>query len=457
MKLPDGPQGPLLLKMMRWIADPAAFLEHCDQRYGDAFTLWKVGSRYEVFLSHPQAIKEIFTADPSLLEANQGARIFRHLLGDYSLLLIDGEKHQKQRRLLAPPFQGERMRVYGQLICQATELVINQWKSGEPFLVRSSMQDISLQVILQTVFGLYKGQRLQQLTQLLSSLIDSISSPFGVSLFFFQALQKDLGSWSPWGRYLRQKQQVDELIYAEIRQRREQPDPSRTDILNLLLSARDEEDQPMTDVELRDELITLLIGGYETTATALSWAFYWVHHLPEVFNRLMKELEGLGVNPDPSRISQLPYLTAVCQETLRISPVVFLAFPRVVKAPLCLMGYQFDPGTELVPCTYLTHHREELYPNPELFKPERFLERQFSPYEYFPFGGGNRRCIGMSLAQFEMKLILATTLSRWQLALVDNRPVRPMRRGLTLSPPENMRMVVTGRSRLTSQSSSELN
>jgi unspecific monooxygenase len=222
------------------------------------------------------------------------------------------------------------------------------------------------------------------------------------------------------------------------------------------MSARDEEGQPMTDVELRDELITLLIGGHETTATALSWAFYWVHHLPEVFNRLMKELEGLGVNPDPSRISQLPYLTAVCQETLRIYPVVIHAFPRVVKSPLHLMGYQFDPGTELVACTYLTHRREELYPKPDLFKPERFLERQFSPYEYFPFGGGNRRCIGMSMAQFEMKLILATTLSRWQLALVDNRPVRAVRRGVTLSPPANMRMVVTGSSPLTSKSSSAL-
>jgi cytochrome P450 len=456
MKLPDGPQGSLLLKMIRWIADPAAFLEQCAQRYGDAFTLWKVGSGYEVFLSHPQVIKEIFTADPSLLEANEGARIFRHLLGDYSLLLIDGEKHQKQRRLLAPPFQGERMRVYGQLICDATEQVINQWRMGEPFLVRSSMQNISLQVILQAVFGLYEGQRLQQLKQLLGSILDYISSPLGVSLFFFQALQKDLGSWSPWGRYLRQKQQVDELIYAEIRQLREQPDPARTDILNLLMSARDEEGQQMTDVELRDELITLLIGGHETTATALSWAFYCVHHLPEVFNRLMKELEGLGANPDPSRISQLPYLTAVCQETLRIYPVVIHAFPRVVKSPLHLMGYQFDPGTELVACTYLTHRREELYPKPDLFKPERFLERQFSPYEYFPFGGGNRRCIGMSMAQFEMKLILATTLSRWQLALVNNRPVQAVRRGVTLSPPANMRMVVTGPSPLTSKSSSAL-
>lgn len=199
------------------------------------------------------------------------------------------------------------------------------------------------------------------------------------------------------------------------------------------MSAVDEAGQPMTDEELRDELMTLLVAGHETTASALTWALYWIHHLPDVHDKLLYELNTLSDNADPSAISRLPYLTAVCQETLRIYPITLTTFVRVLKSPLELMGYEFEAGTALVPCVYLTHQREDLYPEPKRFKPERFLERQFSPYEYFPFGGGNRRCIGIALAQLEMKLVLATIVSRFQLALTDSRPVKPVRRGLTIA------------------------
>jgi cytochrome P450 len=305
------------------------------------------------------------------------------------------------------------------------------------------MQEITLQVILQVLFGLREGSRYQQLKPLLASLLDMTGSPLRSSMLFFESLQQDWGYWSPWGRMLQRKQVVDELLYAEIAERRQHLNPDATDILTLLLLARDHQGEGMTDVELHDELMTLLIAGHETTATALAWALYWIHKLPSVRERLLGELEALGDTPDPMTIYRLPYLTAVCQETLRIYPIVPIAVPRVTKSPVQIMGQQFEPETLLAPCLYLTHHREDLYPEPKQFKPERFLERQYSPYEYFPFGGGTRLCLGFALAQFEMKLVLATILSNYELALGDQRPVKPARRGVTIAPAGGVKMVVT--------------
>lgn len=450
MKLPDGPTTPRYLRILRtlqWIFQPLDVLEERAQRYGDTFALGKNTSTPLVYVSNPEAIRQILTADSEMFESGRANKPLQFLLGENSLILLDGKKHQRQRRLLMPPFHGERMRAYGKLICDITEQVMSQWKIGEAFYVRSAMQEISLQVILSAVFGLDKGQRFDQLRQLLSSLLDVIGSPLTSSFLFFPSLQKDLGSWSPWGRFLRQKQQINQLLYDEIQQRREQADPCGDDILSLLLSARDEAGQPMTDDELRDELLTLLFAGHETTASALAWALYWTDYLPEVRDRLLSELDTLSPDTDPTTIARLPYLSAVCQETLRIYPIAINPFPRTLKAPMEIMGYQFEPGTTLLISIYLTHHREDTYPEPKRFKPERFLERQFSPYEYLPFGGGNRLCIGMAFAQYEMKLVLATILSRYNLTLADSRPIKPARRGFTIAPPGNMRMVVNQRQR----------
>jgi unspecific monooxygenase len=445
LKLPDGPQTLPLLQKLQWITNPLEVLEIYAQRYGDIFTL-PVGQRSapQVFISNPQAIQEIFAADSKQLESGEEAKIKLHLLGQQSLIALSGDRHRRQRKLLTPPFHGERMRAYGELIRNITEQVTTEWRIGEPFSVRSSMQEISFKVILKAVFGLEEGSRYDQLKQLLTAWLNHKRPLLQTLMLLFPVLQQDLGSWSPWGRFLRQRQQMDELIYAEIRERRSQLDPSRTDILSLMMAARDEAGEPMTDVELRDELMTLLVAGHDTTATALAWAFYWIHHQPPVREQLLQELDSLSENLDSSAILQLPYLNAICQETLRIYPVAMFAFPRMVKSPLQIMGYQFEPGTLLSPCIYLAHHREDLYPEPKQFKPERFLLRQFTPYEYLPFGGGNRRCIGMAFAQFEMKLVLATVLSRWQMEPADSKPVRPVRRGLLMAPADGVRMVVTG-------------
>lgn len=446
MKLPPGPKTPAMLQMIRWIARPMQFMEDCANRYGDIFTA-RVATGFipVVFVSNPQALQEILTGDTKEFEApGESNQIFEPLLGKQSMIALSGASHRRQRQLMMPPFHGERMRTYGETIANITEQVMNQWQIGKPFCVRTSTQAITLRVMMKAVFGLNEDARGEQIEHLLVGMMDQMSSPFSAAMLYFPALQRDLGALTPWGNFVRRKQQTDNLLYEEMQQRRAHPDANRTDILSLLMAARDEAGEAMTDEELRDELMTLLLAGHETTATAIAWALYWIHKLPSVREKLLQELDSLGDNPDPGAIFKLPYLNAVCSETLRIYPVGMLTFPRVPKVPVTLGGYDIAPGTILMGSIYLTHQREDVYPEPKQFKPERFLERQYSPYEYLPFGGGARRCIGYAFALFEMKVALAKILSRFELELADNREVQPTRRGLVSAPNRSIQMVVKG-------------
>jgi cytochrome P450 family 110 len=381
---------------------------------------------------------------PKYLDSGEAAGIRSPLLGRQSMLALEGKPHQRQRKLLTPPFHGERMQDYTQLISDITKKVTSQWKVGESLSIRPFMQAISFQVILKAVFGLQEGERYEDLTKLLSASLNPKYPLLNALIFLFPVLQRDFGSWSPGAKMVQRIQRIDELIYAEIQERKEQPNSSRNDILSLMMLARDENGEPMSDVELRDELITLLVAGHETTATALAWAFYWIHKLPQVREKLLEEIDSLGENPEVNAVLRSPYLSAVCSETLRLYPVAILALNRLVKSPLEVMGYQLETGTLIVPNIYLTHHRKDLYPDSKQFKPERFLERQFTPYEYLPFGGGNRRCIGLAFALMEMKLVLATVLSMWQLELVDGQSVKPIRQGALIRPSGGVPMVVKG-------------
>lgn len=442
-KLPNGSTNTSLFKMLWTILKPHQYLETMLDRYGDIYTDKFSGFPSLVVVSHPKAIQEIFTADPKLFQSGSGNQILQPLIGTNSLILLDGDRHIQQRKLLMPPFHGERMRAYGQIIREITRQVMSQRTSTRQFLARPAMQEISLQVILKAVFGLKQGERYEQIRQLLISLLDFFNYPLNASFLFFKSLQRDLGAWSPWGSFVRKREQIDRLLYEEIRDRRARGDFSGEDILSLLLSARDESGQPMTEVELRDELMTMLFAGHETTALALSWALYWIHYLPEVRQKLLQELNSINAaDADPTEIARLPYLNAVCSETLRIYPVALFTFARILQAPMDLMGYQLPQGTALTICIYLTHQRPDIYPQPKRFNPERFLERQFSPYEYLPFGGSNRRCLGMAFALFEMKLVLATILSHYSLTLAEKRPVLPVRRGLVFAPAGGVRLAV---------------
>ena len=415
------------------------------QRYGDIFNAPIIGNFKRLLLvSAPEVLQQLFTRDTKEFYTPSNG-LLQVLVGDNSIFCLEGDRHRRERKLLMPPFHGERMRAYGQIICDLTEQVLGELTPSTTFCGRSVIQNISLEVILNVVFGIHKGERFHKLKQLINSLMDSLQSPLTSSLLFFPFLRKDIGAWSPWRNFHRLQKKIEQLIYAEIRDRRAQYDPSRTDILTLLMSARDENGEEMSERELHDELITLLIAGHETTASAISWSLYWVHKYPEILEKLLSELDSLGDSPEPMNIFKLPYLTAVCNETLRIYPVAMLTVPREVKEPVKMMGYQLEPGTRVYGCIYLTHQREDLYPQPKEFKPERFLDRQYTPYEFFPFGGGARRCIGEALAMFEMKLVLATILANYQLELADNQPVKPQRRGVTLAPAGGVKMILKGK------------
>jgi unspecific monooxygenase len=429
---------------MNWIADPIGFQDKCSQKYGDIFTMRLSGLGSFVVISNPQAIGEIFSQD-SQFDVGRGNAIAEPLVGRNSLMLIDGARHRRERKLLMPPFHGERLQIYAQQICLITEQVASQWQVGQPFVARTAIQKISLEVILQIVFGLREGERYQQLRPLLTQWLNMTDSPLRSSILFLRFLQQDWGAWTPWGRMKRRQRQVHALLQAEIEERRNKGDDGRTDVLSLMMAVRDEQEQAMSDEELRDELLTILFAGHETTATTLAWALYQIHQQLDVRERLLQELDSLGENSSPLKIAQLPYLTAVCQETLRMYPVIPVIFPRITKLPIKIAGYLFERETSLMPSIYLVHYRKDLYPGAQQFKPERFLERQYSPSEYLPFGGGSRRCLGYALAQLEMKLVLATILSKYQLALAEDKPVKLQRRGFTLAPAGGVQMVMTGK------------
>jgi cytochrome P450 family 110 len=428
--LPSGPKESQFLQILRWTFTPLQFLDRSAARYGDSFTLRL--SRPLVMLSHPEAIRQVITADPQTIHSGEANSLLRPFVGDFSIFLLDGPAHQRQRQLLMPPFHGERLKVYDQLIRDSAQAALDALPKGEPFAVRKLTQQISLRVILRAVFGLEGGDRARDLALELAQLIESTASPLQALLIFLPQLQKDLGAWSPWGQFLQRRQQLDALLYSEIHHRRNQSHSKAEDILSLLLEARDAEGQTMSDPELRDELLTMLMAGHETTATALAWALYWIHALPEVKSQVEAELHSS--NGDSS--AQLPYLQALCQETLRIFPVAPIAFIRLLQRPLVVMGQEYPEGTRLTPCIYLLHRRPELYPQGEKFRPERFLEWMPGPYEYLPFGGGNRRCIGAALAMLELRLVLAKLLRDNQFRILNTKPVQPRRRGVTLASEE---------------------
>lgn len=428
---------------MYWIADPLGFQDTYRRKYGDVFTMRLGGLGSFVIVGSPQGIHEIFNQDAKF-DIGRGNALAVPLIGQHSLMLMDGARHRRERKLLMPPFHGERLQTYANQICQITKQVASQWQVGQPFVARTAMQTISLEVILQIVFGLSQGERYQQLKVLLADWLNMTDSPLRSSMLFFQFLQRDWGSWTPWGRMKQRQRRIHHLLQTEIEERRVAAKAESTDILSLMMAARDENGQAMTDEELRDELLTILFAGHETTATSLAWAIYQIHYQPKVREKLLHELDSLGEQPSPMAIAQLPYLTAVCQEILRMYPVLPALFSRITQSSITISGYPLDPETSLLASIYLVHYREDLYPEPQQFKPERFLERQYSASEYFPFGGGSRRCLGYALAQLEIKLVLATILSRYELALADDKPIKPQRRGFTLAPTGGVRVMMTG-------------
>lgn len=443
----EKPEGPSLVRRFQWILDPVNYLEKTKQRTPDFFEEdslgFGVGST--VVTSSPEALQFILSRDRKTFQSpGEFNRLLAPLIGNASVIMLSGDRHKERRQLVTPAFHGERIDVYGQLICQLTQDNLSGLQPGEAFLARNLTQKVSLQIISKVVFGLTDSPRSQEIMSVLTETIDRFGSPAAALMLFFGQLQKDLGAWSPWGKFVRLRDKLDALIYEEIRDRKATYDPSRNDILSMLIAARTEDGEELAEEELRDELMALLMAGHETTATAIAWAMYWIHKEPGVKEKLLAELDGLSAEASPTEISQLPYLGAVCQETLRRSPVAMFTFPRVAQESVHLMGRTFPPGTTFLGCIFLTHQREELYPDPKAFRPERFLEKKFSPYEFIAFGNGARRCVGAALAQYELKLVVATLLSHYRFRLATDQPEVPKRRGVTLAPAKGVPMIFEG-------------
>lgn len=446
MKLiPQLRQSPWQQKL-QWIINPDQYMNHAVKHAPDIFQADITGSGGYIFVNHPEAMRQIVTRDrQKFFASGKENGLLQPLVGDNSLFLIEGDRHKQRRKLLLPPFHGERMQSYGKLICDLTHSILNQLQPNQPFIARHISQEVSLQVILEVVYGLENNQKSLGLKQQIAKLANIFESTLTSAFLFFPMLQKDLGVWSPWGNFLHQKNVIDKAIYQELATRKTQDISQKQDILSLMMSAKDENGESLTDGEVRDELMTLMLAGHETTATAISWSLYWVHRDPEIKAKLTAEIDSLGIDPDPMTIAKLPYLDAVCKETLRIYPVAMLTFPRVVEEQTELIGYKLEIGQVLMGCIYLLHQREDIFPEPNQFKPERFLSREFSAYEFFPFGGGKRRCIGEALARLEMKLVLATIVSGYELELINDKPEKPARRGVTLAPKTGVRMIFKGK------------
>ena len=398
MALPPGPRGPAVYQSLRLMLRPIDYLEHCLRRYGDVFTLRFVGMGNLVYVADTETIKEVFTGDASVFRAGEANEVMEPVLGSRSVLLLDEDEHLRERRLLLPPFHGERVRRYRELVGEIAAAEIDRWPRGRPFPLRPRMQAITLEVIMRAVFGIQEGERLDRLRALLPRMLDH-----GTVVVWMPFLRRDLGPGSPWRRFVRVRGEVDALIYDEIRRRREAPDlEERDDILSMLLQARNEDGVAMTEKELRDELMTLLLAGHETTATGLAWAFERLTRNPRVMSRLVESLE----DDDDT------YLDAVAKETLRARPVVY-DVARRLGAPATVKGWRLPAGAYVVPSITAVHLLQGIYERAEEFRPERFLEGdQPDSYAWIPFGGGRRRCIGAAFATMEMKAVLAEVLAR---------------------------------------------
>lgn len=441
-ELPPGPPEPAALQTAQWMVRPTAFLRRCRDRYGPTFTMRFLGSGPFVSFSEPEAVKEIFTGPSDALFAGEANIVLQPLLGDHSVLLLDGAKHMRQRRLLLPPFHGQRMRAYGETIRDATLRSIGGWPRGEVFAAHDRTQQITLEVIQRAVFGLDDDDDIDNFGRALAQLLDQVSNP----ILLLPAFRWDFGRLSPGGILARRLEALDAMLFGLIGRRRREGRQDREDILSMLLEARDEDGEAMTDQELRDELMTLLVAGHETTATSLAWTFHRLLRHPEALERAVAEVDdAFGDGPiDPDGVRELPWLAAVAKETLRLNPVI-PAVGRKLQRPMRIGGLDLPPGAIALPNIYLTHRNPRVWPDPDRFSPSRFLDDKPTPYAFFPFGGGIRRCIGMAFALYEMQVALATVLSKVRLSPAPGVRVRLVRRSITFAPSHGMPLIANER------------
>ncbi len=431
--LPPEPSSPPLVQMLRWAFRPIAFMEDCRRRFGDSFSVRFLGfERPMVVISDPEAIKALYREREHGLPPGRNA-ILEPILGSKSLLIQQGPEHLSRRRLMLPPFHGERMRSYEETMNEIVGAEIDSWPLGAEFPIHARMQAVTLEIILRVVFGVSTGPRLDRLREMLATVLTETATP-GRQVLGLVLQRFGIGG-GMFARFEGQLREVDELLMAEIAEHRARPDlEQREDMLSMLMQAEFEDGTRMEDRELRDQLMTLLLAGHETTATALAWTFDLLLRHPAVLGRLRESL--LAGEED--------YLRATISESLRLRPVIPLAGRRLAKE-LVADGLTLPEGTDVTPAIWLTHTRPDIYPEPFAFKPERFLEEGPDTYAWIPFGGGVRRCIGATFAEFEMRVVLREVLTRCEIRKASPLPERTGRRNITLSPKDGTPVVVTSR------------
>jgi cytochrome P450 len=410
-----------------WSRQAQWMLTQCRRRFGPMFRLEIAYEGTWVVISDPELVKQVFTGDPKVFHAGEGNDILRPLLGENSVLVLDDAPHMSQRKLLLPPFHGRRMAGYEATMREIAAREIESWPTGVPYQLRPRMQAMTLEIIIETVFGVHGGARLDELRAALRSFLDLLTDP--KALLPVLMVGPDRIRRIP--SFRRRIDRVAELIVKEIRERRAAADLSeRDDILSLLVEARHEDGSPMSDAEIHDELLTLLVAGHETTATALAWAVERLIRHPDKLERLRAET------------GEDAYLTATIQETLRLRPVIVGVLRRLTE-PTRLGGYDLPAGVTVMPSIHLVHRDPTIYPEPDAFRPERFLETPPGTYTWIPFGGGVRRCLGAAFAQQEMTIVLRELVARRMVRPSDPASERPFRRAITETPRHNAEVVLS--------------
>jgi len=427
--LPPAPRMKRALQTMIWSRRAQWMLEQCRARLGPMFTLNIAYEGTWVIVTDPEDVKQVFTGDPKVFHAGEGNQILKPVLGENSVLVLDEKPHISQRKLLLPPFHGARMQGYEEKMTEIAAREIESWPLGEPHKLRPRMQAITLEIILETVFGVHAGdERMDALRAALREILDLTTNPMALG----PALIVGPDRLRRISFFRRRIDRVDELIHAEIAERQASDDvEERDDVLSMLVAARHDDGSPMSEAEIRDELLTLLVAGHETTATSLSWAMERLVRHPEKLERLRAE----------ARPGEDAYLTATIQETLRLRPVIVLVARRLTE-PVEIGGYELPAGVTVTPCIYLIHRDPRIYPEPERFLPERFLETPPGTYTWIPFGGGVRRCLGASFAQFEMSVVLRELVKRHEIRPARPQSERPFRRAITETPRHDAEVVL---------------
>ena len=429
MPIPKGPRFGLGTTLS-YIRNPYGFFERSVRRYGQPFGCHTMGGPL-VLSGRPEDVRDIFRADPMIFEP-WNTDVLKPVLGSNSVILTSGTKHREYRKLLVPPFHGQRMRSYAQSMASAAHDCASKWHEGEDFRAYNFTQSVSLEVILDTVFGVTDPVVRSGLKALLPELLN-----LGNGLPMFLKFLR-LPVVPSWRRFTAVRKETNELIGQLIRDRASSDDRG-DDILSMLLEAEYDDGSRMDELEVRDQLLSILSAGHETTAIAMAWTLYWLHRHPEKLNRLLEDISEQAPTGDPEALTQIPYLDAVVNESLRIHPVL-PDLARKLRKDTELMGCKLKAGTAVGAVAFLTHRDPEIYENPDEWIPERFLDHKFSPFEFYPFGGGNRRCIGAAFASFEAKVVLGTLLSAYHFELLDNRPLSVERRHITLMPRGGVRM-----------------